>query len=165
MAALEISRLDDKMLAMADSRSPKEISQALGGVITPTRVAARIKELLETRDWLTDAQQDQMVSLKMRKLLGKVEDQFFTEDNAKVQLATLKAIGERLDKRRAATAVDLNTLYSNQAQIMLRAIDIATGYLRGAFREQIEQEEWDAAIREGMSLAAAELEKHEAVNK
>lgn len=160
MTALEISRLDDKMLSMADSRSPKEISIALGGVITPSRVAARIKELLESRDWLTEAQQDQMVSLKMRELLGKLEEQFFTEDNAKVQLAYLKAIGERIDKRRAATQVDLNTYSANQARVMGRAIDITLSYVKGALRDEVDPRRWDELLAEGLEHAQAEIDSH-----
>lgn len=156
---MEISRLDDKMLSMADSRSPKEISQALGGVITPSRVAARIKELLESRDWLTEAQQDQMVSLKMRELLGKLEEQFFTEDNAKVQLAYLKAIGERIDKRRAATQVDLNTYHVNVGREMARVYDIALSYMKGALREAVDPAAWDEAATEAMIHARSELAK------
>lgn len=159
---MEISRLDDKMLSMADSRSPKEISQALGGVITPTRVAARIKELLETRDWLTETQQDQMVSMKMKKLLARLEENsqnFITDDAAKVQLAALKAIGERLDKRRAATQVDLNTYHVNVGREMARVYDIALSYMKGALRDAIDPAAWDEAATEAMIHARGELAK------
>lgn len=156
---MEISRLDDKMLAMADSRSPKEISDALGGVISPTRVASRIKELLESRDWLTEAQQDQMVSLKMRDLLAKLEGEFFNLDNAKVQLMALKAIGDRLDKRRAATQVDLNTYHVNVGREMARVYDIAMSYMKGALREDIDPQRWEEAKQEAMIHARSELAK------
>lgn len=162
MTALEISRLDDKMLSMADSRSPKEISQALGGVITPTRVAARIKELLESRDWLTEAQQDQMVSMKMRKVLARLEENsqnFITDDNAKVQLAYLKAIGDRLDKRRAATEVDLERYSQNVGRQLGRVVDETLTYMRGALREQINPDEWDDLVQEAMQIAWQRIEE------
>lgn len=163
MTALEISRLDEKMLQLADTRSPKEISAALGGVITPARVATRIKELLETRDWLTDAQQDAQVVRRMRELLGKLErsfnatgDQIIDLDNAKVQLSILKAIGDRLDKRRAATDAELNALYENQASLMFEAIRHA---VRAGFSEirelhdGIDQADMDQAVRKALPEA------------
>lgn len=150
------------MLAMADSHSAEEISRELGGVITPTRVAARIKELLESRDWLTEAQQDTLVVMKMRKALTKLErnsEGYLTEDSAKVQLSFLKAIGERLDKRRAATEIDLNTYHVNVGREMARVYDLALAYMKGALRSAIDPEVWDETSRDALQHARVELAK------
>lgn len=159
MAEVALSQLDDRILSMADSHSAVEISKKLGGVISPTRVASRTKELLETRDWLTEAQQDSLVIMKMRKVLLHLEGQLLDLDNAKVQLQFLKAIGDRLDKRRAATEVDLNTYHVNVGREMARVYDIALSYMKGALRGDVDPELWDETAREALEHARAELAK------
>jgi hypothetical protein len=165
----ELSRIDQEILRYAASRSPEEISEKFNGAIEPARVAALTKELLARRDWLTMAEREVMLIIRLENILNDLErvrtDGDLNYENAKTQLGYLKELGNRFDKRRAATQVDLNALYSNQAQLMLKAIDLATAYLRGAFREKIDQQAWDEAIAEGMRLAAAELEKHQAVEQ
>ena len=161
----ELSQIDKVILRYADSQSPDEISQRLGGVITPERVAARGKQLLADANWLTQVEQEELIIRRMRKIVSDMEGSYQDLDTQKAQIQALGEIAKRLDKRRDATQVDLEALYGNQAQIMLRAVDLATGYLRGAFREQIDQQAWDEAIQEGMALAAAELQKHEAVEQ
>lgn len=145
MASLTLSALDEKLLRLADHNSPDEISRHLGGAISPARAAARIKELLKTRDWLSAAEQDEIVTWKMRQLLGSLEEAYFKGDlaSAKIQLDFLKAIGDRLDKRRAATEDEKNALYMNQATIVFQAIkamiDVAKldSEARAALREAL----------------------------
>lgn len=160
-----LSHIDQVILRYADSESPEAISERLGGVIKPERVAALGKKLLAGANWLTQAEQEELVIRRMRKIVADMESGYQDLGTQKAQIQALGEIAKRLDKRREVTAVDLEKLYANQAQIMLRAVDLATGYLRGAFRDQIDQERWDAAIKEGMALAAAELAKHEAVEQ
>lgn len=163
----ELSKIDQTILRYCDSESAEEISRRLGGVITPERVAAQKEILLTTKKWLTATQEEELVLYRLRTLLAKIEEKFFAEDleSAMAQLRILKEISARLDKRREVNAIDLNQLYGNQAVLMLRALDLATGYLRGAFRDQIDQEKWDEALREGMYLAQAEIEKHKAIDE
>ncbi|MFT4260352.1 hypothetical protein [Microbacterium sp.] len=160
-------RVDQTILRYCDSESAEEISLRLGGVVSPERVAARKEVLLTTKNWVTAAQQEELILYRLRVLLAKIEERFQADDldSAMVQLRLLKEIGNRFDKRREATQLDLEKLYGNQAAMMLRAFDIATSYLRGAFREQIDQETWDEAILEGMRRAEAELEKHRAIEE
>src|SRR5690606_10776375 len=163
----ELSRIDQEILRYAASRSPEEISEKFNGAIEPARVSALTKELLARRDWLTMAEREVLLIIRLENILNDLEAARESQDyaNAQVQLGYLKELDNRFDKRRAATQVDLEALYGNQARLMLKAIDIATSYLRGAFRDQVDQAEWDKAIAEGMKLAAAELEKHQAVEQ
>lgn len=121
------NELDAKILRLADHCSPSEISRELGGALSPARVAAHTKALLKSQDWLTEAEQDAIVTWKMRRILGDLEGRFLDMENAKVQLQLLKAIGDRLDKRRAATDDEKNALYGNQAQLMYEAVQLAVG--------------------------------------
>lgn len=113
---------DGKILALADRMSPEEISEEIGGWYKPKEVAARIQALLKSRNWLTMAQEDQLVTVKMRELLAKLEERFFDLDNASMQLKVLKEIGTRLDKRQAATDFDIGRLYDNHAKLMFAAM-------------------------------------------
>lgn len=146
MGDLTLSQLDERLLLLSDSHSPEEISRELGNVISPARAAVRIKELLKARDWLSAAEQDEIVTWKMRRILQKLEGQYFDEKNAAIQLSALKAIGERLDKRRAATEDEKNALYANQAQIMFDAIRAVTEIAKL-------DDEGRAAVREALPEA------------
>jgi hypothetical protein len=124
MAELELNKLDERIIQLADHMSPEEISRELGGALSAAHVAARAKQLLKSRDWLTASEQDEIVTWKMRRILSELEKRHLDYDGAKVQLGLLKAIGERLDKRRAATLEEISSLHNNQAQIMYEAIRV-----------------------------------------
>jgi hypothetical protein len=164
-ADLTLSLLDEKILLLADHMSPEEISRELGGVISPARVRLRKDELVKSHTWLERADEDFIVTWKLRRVLAKLEGQHFDLDNAKVQLSFLKAIGDRLDKRKAASEAELNALYGNQARIMGRAIDMALSYMKGALRGAVDPELWDEALKEGLYHAQAELDRHQAVEQ
>lgn len=124
MATQVPNDLDTKMLSLADHMSPEAISRELGGVISPARVAVRVKELLTSSNWLTDYEQEQLVIDKMRKILRKLDERYLDLDNAKVQLQLLRAVAERLDKRRSATQDELNSLHANHAQLLYECLQI-----------------------------------------
>lgn len=157
----ELSKIDQTILRYCDSESAEEISRRLGGVITPERVAAQKEALLTTKKWLTAAQEEELVLYRMRSILAKLEEKFFAEnlDSATVQLRYLKEIGVRLDKRREATQVDLETYDLNVAREMTRAYEIALGYMKGALRGEIEPELWDQIAKDALAHAGAEVSK------
>lgn len=159
MADLALNKLDAKILSMADHASPEEISLKLGGTISAAGIAARAKQLLTSRDWLTAAEQDELVTYKMRRILGELETKYLDYDGAKVQLSLLRAIGERLDNRRAATAVDLSTYTENVGRQLGHVVDLALSYMKGALREEVDPTKWDALVDEAMGLAQQEIEK------
>lgn len=147
------SNIDDTILKYADSMSPDEISMSLGGVISPAAVAARTQSLLKAKDWLTEAQEDQLVTLRMKELVyGITSNDYKYLD---VKLRALIALGDRLDKRKKATEVDLNTLYGNQAVIMGQAIELALQKALKVLREA-HPELQEAEVREALKLALPE---------
>jgi len=155
------SNIDDTILKYADSMSPDEISMSLGGVISPAAVAARTQSLLKAKDWLTEAQEDQLVTLRMKELVyGITSNDYKYLD---VKLRALIALGDRLDKRKKATEVDLNMLYGNQGALLGRVVDMALSYMRGALREEVDGARWDDLVAEAVTVAQAEIAKHEAV--
>lgn len=161
---IALSRIDQTILRYCDTESPEEISRRLGGVITPERVAAQKETLLASKKWLTATQEEDLVIHRMRAIVAKFEEHFFAEsfpnpDIAMVQLRFLKEIGNRLDKRRAATQVDLETYDMNVAREMSRAYDIALGYMKGALRDEIDPDTWDTLASEALAHAGREVTK------
>lgn len=159
---LATSDLDVQILKLADHSTPEQIAATLGGVLTPARVRLRLSEMLESNNWPSDAQREQLTLWKMNRLLSRIENMIgadFDLNNLKLQLATLKEIGNRLDKRRAATEVDLNTYHRNVAMEMVRVYDIALAYIKGALREQVDPAKWDEAARDALLHAREEVMK------
>lgn len=165
IATVTPNQWDERMLLRADSMSPEEISVYLGGVIRPKTVAARITELLKTKNWLTLMQQRQLLDWKLRRILGTLEGRFLDLDNAMMQLRLIREINKQLDKREASTTVDLEKLYGNQGRIMAQAFDIALSYMKGALRSQVDAAEWDSLQVEALAHARAELDKHTAIEE
>jgi len=150
---------DERILSLADHMSPEQISRELGDVVTPARVALRIHELLKAQDWLSLAEQDRLVTYKMRKILTKLEGQYMDLDSAKVQVKVLQAIGTRLDKRAAATTEDLQTYNANVGRTLGRVVDLALTYMKGALREQVDPELWDSLVMDALEQARREIER------
>ena len=154
--------LDEKLLRWADHMSPEQISEKLGGTLSPAKVRLRIEELVGTTFWLDDAKREQITLWKMHRLLERIENMIGAEfdlDNMKLQLATLKEIGNRLDKRRAALDVDLERYDRNVALEMVRVFDLSMAYLKGALRGDIDPDHWDQAVRDALMHAQAEVMK------
>lgn len=158
-----VSPIDDKILQLAATHSPEEISLQLGSVASPGRIAARVQTLLRSRDWLTDTQDDLLVTYRLQRMLMEFENQRLDIDNAKMRLSLLKEIGSRLEKRKAATDVDLGRLYGNQGRIMGQAVDNALTYMKGALREKVDPKLWDELVQEALLSAQAEIAKHEEI--
>lgn len=157
----ELSRIDQEILRYAASRSPEEISEKFGGAIEPARVAALTKELLSRRDWLTMAEREVMLIIRLENILNDLETARDSHDynNAQIQLGYLKELGNRFDKRRAAVQVDLETYDMNVAREMVRAYDIALSYMKGALRADIDEERWDEVAKEALAHAGREVTK------
>lgn len=155
----ELNKVDQTIIRYADHRSAEEISTMLGGVISPAKVMARGQELIKNRNWLSATQEDELVLMKLRGILAELETRYLDNEGAGVQLRLLKEIGKRLDTRRAATVVDLETYDLNVAREMTRVYDIALGYMKGALRGDIDPELWDSVSAEALAHAGREVSK------
>ena len=132
--------------------------------LTPAQCRSRIAQLLSSPDWLTAAQQDQLVTMKMRKLISQLEGMNLTARVAEVLIRALEGLGARLDKRSEATERDLSQLYSFQGTVLLDAVSIAMNHMRDALAAgdaELERE-WDAHLENAIRFAQVELSKHDA---
>lgn len=160
---MKLSDVDAVIVRYADSLSPAQISFKIEGLLSPEQVMVRIGQLLDSPDWLSAAQQDQLVTLKMRQLVVELEEMPRTARNAEILIRALEAVGNRLDKRAAATEHDLSTLYAFQGAVMLDAIQKALGHMRSALTgaEKLSREEWDTALSAALRVAQVEISAHD----
>lgn len=124
-AALDVKLLDEA----AKFKSPREISEALNGAISPERAAARINELLDSKmDYLSVKRMEQlhMHDLQQMKVLlqEKLETWGEEGDAAGPLIRLFKLIGDRIDKM-AKDADDKVALISKQqAEGFVKALEI-----------------------------------------
>lgn len=155
----ELSKLDEKLLLLAGTHSPEEISREIGGVLSPARVAVQIEKLLKSRDWLSLAQQDALITYKLGRILNNLEAQYQDLDAMKAQVQVLRALSDRLDKRNSATQSDLNSYNANVGRQLGHVVDLTLTYMKGALRESVDAEAWDALVSDAMALAWSEIQK------
>jgi hypothetical protein len=160
------SAVDGKLLSLA-RRSPEEIAELTG--LDARFVASRISELLESRDWLSDRQQERLLLEEIADLKDEVMARMRVADErdfaqvANVALRTLKLISERLDSRRKLIDADINEITAAQARVFGKAFDLALSYVVDSFKALEEvpaEEDVDVIVREGLKRAAVELERN-----
>ena len=167
MSEVERSAVDARLLAMA-RRSPQEIADATG--LDARFVAERISFLLESRDWLSDRQQERLLLEEVSELKDLVMDAVRSSGDAKdfaatasVALRTLKLVGERLDSRRKLVEADINEITAAQARMFGKAFDKALSHVVErikAVEVLPEPEHVDAWVADGLRLAVRELDSH-----
>jgi len=163
---IERSSLDAKLLSMA-RKSPQEIADATG--LDARFIAERISQLLESRDWLTERQQERLLLEEVIDLKDKVMEMLELGDprmfaaNASVALKTMKLVSERIDARRKLVNQDINEITNAQARIFGKAFDVALQHIVSNMKksdELPESEDIDAWVSDGLRMAARELSEH-----
>lgn len=164
MAFNKLSEIDAVIVRYADSMSPAQISFKIEGRLSPEQVMVRIGQLLDSPDWLTSAQQDQLVTLKMRQLVVELEEMPRTTRNAEVLLRGLEAVGTRLEKRQAATTQDLTQLYAFQGVAMVEEIEKIVNAIKTQMPElsALDMVRWNALLSIELRNAQMRLAKLEA---
>lgn len=120
--------LDRKLLrAAADGLSPKEMSQAVNGIVSPEQAAQRVRDLLENRNWLTYFEQEQLLLESINDIIASLRTGI---DAGSVQhintaLKALKMKQDQINKNRIDPEKLANQVREGQARIMLAAIQVA----------------------------------------
>ena len=155
------NRLDDQILSLAGTMSPEEISREIKGVVSPGKIASRVQTLLKSRNWLSRAQERELIAYKLKSILLELEGRYATDDNMKIRITLIKEIGAQLDRAEKTTSQDLTTYSRNQGAILGRVVDIAFSSAKRALRDKVDSEEWDEVVREALFAAQLEISKHE----
>jgi len=161
---IERSDLDEKLLSLA-RKSPVEIAEATG--LEPGYVAERIAYLLDSKDWLTDRQEERLLlieaaGLKDRafSMLEDVGPQEFA-GVANVVLKSLRLVSERLDARRKLVDSDIERITAAHAKVFAEAFDSALRFIVAGFKAfdgVPSDDEVDDLVEQGLKRAGAVLD-------
>ena len=155
------SAIDAKLLSYA-RKSPAEIAELTG--LDAKFVASRISELLESRDWLSDRQQERLLLEEIADLKDLVMERVKFADEkdfagvANVALRTLKLISERLDARKRLVDADISEISAAQARVFGKAFDLALSHVVTVLGSDVDPEIVDATVQDGLRKAAKSLE-------
>lgn len=160
---VERSDLDERLLSLA-RRSPAEIAELTG--LDAGYVAERVAFLLDSKDWLSDRQEERLLlieaaALKDRafSMLDAVGPQEFA-GVANVVLKSLRLVSERLDSRRKLVDGDIERITAAHARLFAEAFDVALRHIVEGFKlfdEVPGDEEVDALVVEGLRRAEVVL--------
>ena len=124
-----LSDFDRILLKGAASRkSYTEIAAIVNGVITPAEVGARVQEILDGRDALSQAELrllaiDDLMAVK-DSLMSKAVD-YGSTDHAKILVPLLLNLTKLLSESKIDVQKQMEEITRGHAQIMLRAISMA----------------------------------------
>ena len=154
---------DRKILKLAaEGKSPEAISAALGHVISPPQVAVRVHYLVESADeYLSIPQQIRLNLQAMRSVLGEIQDQYLTDDNAKIRLSYFQAIAKHLETLQKTNDQDLSVYSENVGRAMVAAYDIALAHIGGRIADRVPVEEFTALKREALEVAQGEVARRQ----
>lgn len=160
---MERTNLDERLLSLA-RKSPAEIAEETG--LDSGYVAERIAHLLESKDWLTDRQEERLLlveasALKDRafQMLNDVGPQEFA-GVANVVLRSLRLVSERLDARRKLVDEDIARITGEHARVFAMAFDVALRHIIEGVAGDVEKEVLDALVEEGLMRAGSVLDAH-----
>lgn len=120
--------IDRKLLrAAADGLSGKEMSAAVGGTIAPELAIQRVRDLLESRNWATFFEQEQLILESINDILASLREWVAagSVQHIKAALQALKMKQDALAKHRMSPEDAANIVLDGQARIMLSAIQTA----------------------------------------
>lgn len=154
----ETTALDDKILKLAPRMSPMEISSEINGVLSPSQVAARVKELLESRDWLSVLEKKKILNDRIWAMMD-VYERFALDGNLKsadVFLRAAKELRQMLAEDSNAVDDQITRVTSAYAEAMAKAIGAALQMLMK--RVRVPEEKALAILDEVIPVAVKELE-------
>ena len=161
---LERTNLDERLLSLA-RKSPVEIAEATG--LEPGYIAERIAYLLDSKDWLTDRQEERLLLIEAASLKDKafgMLDEVDMKDFASVAnvvLKSLRLVSDRLDARRKLVDDDIQKITAAHAKIFAQAFDAALQYIIAGFKafEGVpEDEDVDDLVEQGLKRAGSILD-------
>ncbi len=139
-AAPGLGPVDKQIIKQAGLRkSPEEISLSIGGILSATEVAARITQIIESRDWLSTLDQKRLIlddmAFMMDKLKAQVEaTEYLSKDDANSYRNALKDMLAMIDNVTMQDEAQMMRISEVHAKVMAGAIRL--GYERAVFELQ-----------------------------
>jgi hypothetical protein len=158
------SDLDERLLSLA-RRSPAEIAELTG--LDAGYVAERVAFLLDSKDWLSDRQEERLLLVEASALKDKAFSMLDAVGPnefagvANVVLRSLRLVSERLDARRKLVDADIERITQAHARIFAEAFDVALRHIVDGFKgfdEVPGDDEVDLLVEEGLRRASSVLD-------
>jgi len=157
--------VDKQIIKLAGQRkSPEEISLAIGGILSPMEVAARITSIIESRDWLSTLDQKRLILDDMAFMIDKLKTQvesveWLHKDDANSYRQALKDMLAMIDNVTLQDEAQMMRISEVHARVMAGAIRL--GYERAVFELQrkypIEEQEAYEALELAVPVAFESL--------
>jgi len=158
------SDLDERLLSLA-RRSPAEIAELTG--LDAGYVAERVAFLLDSKDWLSDRQEERLLLVEASALKDKAFSMLDAVGPnecagvANVVLRSLRLVSERLDARRKLVDADIERITQAHARIFAEAFDVALRHIVDGFKgfDKVPgDDEIDLLVEEGLRKASSVLD-------
>lgn len=163
---LERSSLDEKLLSLA-RRSPQEIAEVTG--LDAQYVAERISFLLDSKDWLSDRQEERLLLIEAASLKDKAFEMLDGTGPqefagvANVVLKSLRLVSDRLDARRKLVDDDIGKITRAHGKMFAEAFDTALRFIVDGFKAfdgVPDDVEIDALVEQGLRKAENVLNEY-----
>jgi hypothetical protein len=153
--------VDQKIMKLAGLRkSPEEISNEIGGILSATEVAARIIRINQSHDWLSTLDQKRLLLDDMAALVGRLKTkvetaEYLHKDDANAYRTALKDMMTMINEVNTQDEATMMRISEAHAHIMASAIRL--GYERAVFELQkrypIEEAEAYEALEAAIPIA------------
>lgn len=121
--------LDRLLLRGASAgKSPKELSALTNGVLSPERAAQRVRDILASRDWLSQLERKQLLLDDISQLKDTLMEkavEYKSLDHAKALMPLLKLLKDVLEADKIDVTQAMAQIREGHARIMLGAIQLA----------------------------------------
>lgn len=163
---MNLDMIDRQLIraAASDKRSPKELSKAVNGLLSPEKAAARLIELLDESDWLTVVQERRLLIMNLRELLDALYEEAITHKNPKL-IGEYRKTLENLADRILGATINLDDVTTKltraYAEHFAKAIGAAFDQMPKALEEAgvtIDMEEINGVFQEVLPVAVAILD-------
>lgn len=112
----------------AAHKSPTEIAKLTNGVLKPAEVAVRVQEILDDRDWLSEAQTKALLVddlMQLKDVLVEKAVTFKNLDAAKPLISVLTQLDRTLTAEKFDLNKAMNEISRAHAFLLLQAMDLA----------------------------------------
>jgi hypothetical protein len=154
----------------AAHKSPTEIAKLTNGVLKPAEVAVRVQEILDDRDWLTEAQTKALLVDDLMSLKDVLVEKAVTFKNLNAAKPLISVLTQ-LDRTLTAEKFDLNKAMNEisraHAFLLLRANELSMEKLCldiEAAHPEISRAELTALRNNSLPLSIREIESRVPAN-
>lgn len=162
---MQLTKVDQKLLtaAVSEKRSARALSEAVNGFLTPEEALLRLKELLDSTDPLSEAEERKLLILDARRVMGILNESVEAGDVKAMETYRkfLTTVADRLDKASVNVDAISTKLTAAYAQVMSNAVIAAFEAMPKALEErgiEVDMEEINGVFQEVAPVAMSKIQ-------